>query len=753
MSRLPDPGKSRALFIGVDKFNSLEPLPAVRRNVSTLVELFAGDVWQLGSSHCAQLLNPTSTREVDEAIFRAAEAATDTLLLYYAGHGLLDRQGRLHLAMPDSDKGSVHSTAFPYDWVRMRLADSGAARCIVILDCCFSARAMGVQSPASSIAALAEAEGTYVLAAADERAIALAPPEETFTAFTGALVRVLADGVADAPEFLDLDTVFQGVQSILRRQARPDPQCLGRNQVGRTAFVRNPAYVPDQAHDVRYDLQTAIEDIHVARSLADTLQAVSDGVVAGLGFELACVNLVRPDGDLVVASFSGDAEAEARITGRVGVRASWDRRLSMGEAWGSLRFIPHTEGQTLEGDDIPQWYMDGPAPRSEDEWHPADRLFAPMYVPDGTQQELLGVISLDKPRTGRRPGPAQRAALQSYAFQAAIAISSARLRANMQRALVRLERDQQALRASEESFRRAFEYAPAGMVIAEMGGEQHGRILRTNDALCRLLGRPASAMRRYSFSDLVHPEDIGTLLRTSAEGGRAELRLGRRDGTYVWVSLRNSVVADAADGPRFLLTHVEDIEERKRREFELAHRASHDFLTGLPNSAELLSRLSARLCENVAYPGVIQSTELAAYGASDGYDYHVHAVAPEGDQDYRTKGLAILFCSLNGFKSVNDRFGHKTGDAVLIEVARRLSQGVRDGDTVARFGGDEFVVLADGLDRAVAQDLAVRLRNEVVQPYLAQERALRVGASFGIAWAHCGMAADDAIQAAREAAV
>ncbi|NED24171.1 PAS domain-containing protein, partial [Streptomyces anulatus] len=82
-----------------------------------------------------------------------------------------------------------------------------------------------------------------------------------------------------------------------------------------------------------------------------------------------------------------------------------------------------------------------------------------------------------------------REALQMYAFQAAIAISNARLRSNMQRALVRLERDQQALRASEESFRQAFEYAPSGMAIAEMGGDQHGRILRTNDALCRLLGR------------------------------------------------------------------------------------------------------------------------------------------------------------------------------------------------------------------------------------------------------------------------
>ncbi|NEE57574.1 sensor domain-containing diguanylate cyclase, partial [Streptomyces sp. SID8455] len=83
--------------------------------------------------------------------------------------------------------------------------------------------------------------------------------------------------------------------------------------------------------------------------------------------------------------------------------------------------------------------------------------------------DLLGVISVDRPRNGRRPGAWGREALQMYASQAAIAISNARLRANMQRALVRLEREQQALRASEESFRQAFEYAPSGMAIAEMG--------------------------------------------------------------------------------------------------------------------------------------------------------------------------------------------------------------------------------------------------------------------------------------------
>ncbi|MFD3661926.1 diguanylate cyclase CdgB [Streptomyces sp. NPDC058659] len=553
-------------------------------------------------------------------------------------------------------------------------------------------------------------------------------------------------------------------------------------------------------------LHQVVADLNTARSLADTLQTVADGVVAGLNYELACVNLVRPDGDLVVAAFAGSSAAEALITGRVGSRASWDRRLSMGSAWGELRFIPHTEGWVLMEDDVPQWHTDGPAPRFEDEWHPHDRLYAPMYA-SGSGRELLGVISVDRPRNGRHPGPWGQEALQMYASQSAIAISNARLRSNMQRALVRLEREQQALRASEESFRQAFEYAPSGMAIAEMGGDQHGRLLRTNDALCRLLGRPASVMRRYSFADLVHPEDIGTLLRTSAEGGRAELRLGRRDGTYVWVSLRNSVVADTADGPRFLLTHVEDIEERKRHELQLAHRASHDALTGLPNSAELRSRLSARLCERPAQAAGYAGFESAGYegGGHDGgydsardggygtgpgagtnpgyasgsghetghesgyespyehehgfgfepangagpYDHHVHTVAPStGEVDDGTKGLAVLFCDLDGFKSINDRFGHHTGDAVLIEVARRLTTGVRDGDTVARLGGDEFVVLADGLGAADAADLAVRLRNAIIPPIRVDGRAVRVGASFGIGWAECGMTVEEVLNSA-----
>lgn len=125
----------------------------------------------------------------------------------------------------------------------------------------------------------------------------------------------------------------------------------------------------------------------------------------------------------------------------------------------------------------------------------------------------------------------------------------------------------------------------------------------------------------------------------------------------------------------------------------------------------------------------------------------MHAVPPEGDGPGE-KGLAVLFCDLDGFKSINDRYGHNCGDAVLIEVARRLSAGVRDNDTVARLGGDEFVVLADGLGPAEAQDLAVRLRNAIIPPIRVDGRAVRVGASFGIGWAGCGMTAEEVLQSA-----
>ena len=512
-------------------------------------------------------------------------------------------------------------------------------------------------------------------------------------------------------------------------------------------------------------LNRIVADLNAARSLAGALQAVVEGAVTGLGYEAAAVNLVRPDGDLVVAAVwelgeSGEPdEGINALLGQVGPRESWDRLLGVGDIWGSLVFVPQ-ERSWAAGPEIPSWGGGGLLPVEADAWHPDDQLFAPMYSLGG---ELLGVLSVDRPRSGRRPGQWGREALTMFSQQAGIAIGNARLRAEMQRALVRLEREQQALRASEESFRQAFEYAPNGMAITELHGVGGGKLTRVNDALCRLLGRPRATLQKHSFADLIHPEDEKLLQRVSADNGRAEVRLARRDGGYLWVNLRNSVVADTAEGARFLLTHVEDIEDRKRHELQLAHRASHDGLTGLPNAAELRTRLRLRLCDRPqAVDGPVGDTHSygltsyeSTYGSTPydggGFD-HVHALLPDDPaaEARGGRGLAVLFCDLDGFKSINDRFGHSAGDAVLIEVARRLQHVVREGDTVARLGGDEFVVLADGVGRDEARDLAGRLRNAIIPPMRVDTRAVRVGVSLGIGWAGCGMSIDEVLHTADE---
>jgi diguanylate cyclase (GGDEF)-like protein/PAS domain S-box-containing protein len=522
-------------------------------------------------------------------------------------------------------------------------------------------------------------------------------------------------------------------------------------------------------------LHRVIADLNAARSLAGTLQAVVEGAVNGLGFDAAAVNLVRPDGDLVVAAVwerVEDGEGHfGGLLGQVGSRESWDRLLAMGEPWGSLLFIGHEHGWAMNAGiptDIPSMIGPGDWTAEHGYWHPEDILLAPMY---SQGRELLGVLSVDRPRNGRRPNAWVREALEMFCLQASIAIGNARLRAEMQRAMARLEREQQALRASEESFRQAFEYAPSGMAITELYGDHQSQLTRVNDALCRLLGRSRAALCKTSFADLVHPDDRETMERMSADGGRAEVRLARRDGTHRWVCLRNSVVADASDGPRFLLTHIEDIEERKRHELQLAHRASHDALTGLPNAAELKNRLRLRLCDRPYTPGAPALTpgpgapgvmgaavehwsggeahgySLAAFDAAVGFD-HVHAVPPGQGQGGR--GLAVLFCDLDGFKAINDRHGHNAGDIVLVEVARRLQNAVREGDTVARLGGDEFVVLADGLDEEQAKELSNRLRTAILPPIRIEGRTVKVGVSMGIGWAGCGMSIDEVLHTADE---
>jgi diguanylate cyclase (GGDEF)-like protein len=208
------------------------------------------------------------------------------------------------------------------------------------------------------------------------------------------------------------------------------------------------------------------------------------------------------------------------------------------------------------------------------------------------------------------------------------------------------------------------------------------------------------------FVDITHPEDRDrdiAAMRSVAAGAmdvyHVEKRYIHSDGHTVWVAATSSVVQDTDGGAHYLIVQIEEIGARRAVREELTHRAGHDDLTGLPNRRTLQERL-------------------------------IRAVAAS-----RTSGKqgSLLFCDLDGFKRVNDTFGHSVGDRVLVVVAQRLVGASRQSHTVARLGGDEFVVLAEDVTYTATQELAERLRRSVAEPMVVDGTVVRLTVSIGCA--------------------
>lgn len=222
---------SRAVLIGVSTYRDLPALPAVSANLTALADVLA-DGWDV-----AVVREPRSPIEVRDAL--AGAAGTDRLLLvYFAGHGLADvRTGELHLAVADSAAGTAYATAVPYDWIRRIVLDSPARQRVVILDCCYAGRAI----PAMGVPVDVEIDRSCVLVAASANRLALAPPGETYTAFTGVLLDLLIRGVPGGPDPLDLTTIYEEMVRIQRARGRPLPELRARNGGERIPLVRNAA--------------------------------------------------------------------------------------------------------------------------------------------------------------------------------------------------------------------------------------------------------------------------------------------------------------------------------------------------------------------------------------------------------------------------------------------------------------------------------------------------------------------------------
>jgi diguanylate cyclase (GGDEF)-like protein/PAS domain S-box-containing protein len=262
-----------------------------------------------------------------------------------------------------------------------------------------------------------------------------------------------------------------------------------------------------------------------------------------------------------------------------------------------------------------------------------------------------------------------------------------------------------ALRAPIETdpFRLAFEHGAIGIAVHDPAGG----MVSVNPAMRALLGREPVDLA--ALVDAVHPEErmgFHRRLRALVAGDGtlmvAEHRLDDTAGTRC-IRLHVSTATDRSGAVVALVTHAVDVTEQHAHARELLHQTLHDALTGLPNRTLLRDRLE-----------------------------HALSRAARASQS----GIALLYLDLDHFKSVNDTHGHACGDAVLVEAATRLQAAVRPSDTVARFGGDEFVVCCEdihGLTETV--NLARRILVAMRAPFHPAEHELRLSTSIGIALA------------------
>lgn len=285
------------------------------------------------------------------------------------------------------------------------------------------------------------------------------------------------------------------------------------------------------------------------------------------------------------------------------------------------------------------------------------------------------------------------------------------------------EREQafRALAESEETFRLIMRWAPIGKAIAG----PDGRFTEVNPALARLLGYGEYELLGLRVEDFLPPEcapawqEMIDALRSGPEDSARHVHCMRGRAGEVWVQHSISLLRTPAGAPHLYIHQFADQTEARQLQDELAERATHDDLTGLPNRMGLKARLLGRL--NYAPQEPAEPT-------------------------------AVLFCDVDNLKQINDDHGHLVGDEVLTLVAQRIDGALRASDVVARFGGDEFVVVMDtDGDAGTLASIAERIRSVVAEPAVVAGAALSVSISIGATVSQPGDSPSDVLDRADQA--
>ncbi|MFI9509029.1 tetratricopeptide repeat protein [Nocardia sp. NPDC052566] len=240
----PAPSRSgwRAALIGVSRYIDPEfpDIPAALNNVADLARLLTASTGSaLAEKQCSVLTDPEHNTQVGKAVASAAREAEDVLLVYFAGHGVVDKRGRLYLALSGTSRDEPEWSSVPFATLRDELLASPARARILILDCCFSGRAFeAMGAPSSLVDGQIDIQGTYTIASSARNEPSVAPEGHRHTAFTAALLSTATN------TNLTLDQLYQKIDQALHRDGYPRPQRRSINIAGELRLFTPPTLRP-----------------------------------------------------------------------------------------------------------------------------------------------------------------------------------------------------------------------------------------------------------------------------------------------------------------------------------------------------------------------------------------------------------------------------------------------------------------------------------------------------------------------------
>lgn len=333
-----------------------------------------------------------------------------------------------------------------------------------------------------------------------------------------------------------------------------------------------------------------------------------------------------------------------------------------------------------------------------------DALQAVVAVPLTTQGRTTGVIGIARDRDSIPFEENEVQLLCRFAELASLALDNARLYEQLQKELEERRKTEESLWLSNEKYRTILESIEDGYYEVDL----RGTLTFVNFSMCRIMGYPMKELVGTSYRSIMDEKNSRDVYRAfnrvyidRRPRKSFDWELIRKDGQRITVETSVSLITDRSGNPTGFRGILRDITERKKMEKSLHYLAHHDALTGLPNRILFNDRLQ-------------QAIALSSRNFSL---------------------LAVLFLDLDNFKEINDNLGHDIGDLLLKEVANRLEETIREIDTVARFGGDEFVfILPDIKSIEYADKVIKRIHSAFSKPFKIKEHSISITPSMGAAF-------------------